>query len=325
MTTLLKIKIYCNPVLGGWSPTDRYQTSASELGLRELAFELAKIGHTVTVYHNGKHGTFDGVSFVSHSEFDAFEECDVFMSFKDITIWEQTIDAKVKIHFTTELGVFNNNQIDKIVCISEYHKRRYIELNPNTVGKVVVIPVGMYFRGGEKEKEWISLYSSSPDRGLGSICRDYKKEYPQLYVTFGWDKFELYNLGNMIAMKFRDNVRTKLEELNAVETGKLSISEMDAMYSKARFWVYPMETDIPDSELMCQSALYAQLYHCTPVIREVGALPETVKHYIKWEDWNGSDTLSYEKLVDNFKHAKEYLWQNVMKKWDELIVSLLTN
>lgn len=315
-----KIKIYCNEVLGGWNPLDRYQTSASELGIKELALEFAKLGHKVTVYHNGKHCSIDGVDFVGYEDFVAFKPCDVFISFKHKEVWEQTIEAERKIHYTTELGKFNNSQIDTIVCISEYHKKRYLDYNPDCAEKTIVIPVGMYFRGDNgSDKEWTALYSSSPDRGLGSICRGYKPEYPQLTVTFGWDKFELYNLGNHVAMKFRDDVINRLTELNANQKGKLSILEMDTEYQKAKFWVYPLEENIPDSELMCQSALYAQLYKCTPVIRPVGALPETTKHYIKWEEWNGMDTLSYEQLLDNFRHAKEYLWENVIKKWEKVI------
>lgn len=304
------LRIYCNEVLGGWDPyKSSHMVGAGEkliMGIAELAQEN---GYDTTVYYNGTPTMWHNVMFQKREDFKGWEYSDIFIAWKDMDIWEQSIEANKKYHYTSEMRLPEGEDIEYL-GISPYHIKRLLEL---TGKNAEVMPCGVDDIPFVTNKENIALYSSAPERGLNNIAEKWTLEMPKLYTSYGWESFELYNLGNPTSMKWRDDMKLALGKVNAEQTKRYSQTELKEIYLQAKYWLHPLNH--ADSELFCVSAVEAQLAGCIPVIKREGALQTTVLHAIEWDKFTGSETLTTEQLLENRKHAEQFLWSNIIKLW----------
>lgn len=325
----MKIKVFTNVVYGGWSASElETGIGGSEEKLIEWAKEMAK-EHDVTIYHNGDHGTFDGVKYVEHSQFKPWEKHDVFISFKARGALLESINADLKVHWTTEVEPkwedFMIESVDKIIVISEYQKSRM-----NWSDKIEVIPLWADTERLDKnktDKEAGSiLYCSSYDRGLEELLVNWDKikeklSLNKLYVTYGWDFMRnmIKNNPQMIPWKERIESLMKRDDIEVV--GRLSNDEMCKMYWKCESWCLPLNN--PDSELFCINAIKAQYCEAMPLVRRIGALQETVKDFVDWDEMMGQKVAKshYDSnsIATNKAYAEEFSLGNVIKKWQEII------
>jgi glycosyltransferase involved in cell wall biosynthesis len=324
----MQIKIYCNVVLGGWSAKD-LETGIG--GSEELLIQLAEAWakeHDVTIYMNGEHGEINGVKYEGHHEYRPYEKHDVFISFKSKHILLETINADVKIHWTTEIedawDISIQRQVDHVAVLSPYHASRMPDF-----GKTTVIPGFVDFDRLEANKsDKISgrvLYCSSYDRGLEELLNNWEAlkqaGMKELVITYGWEFLDNIVRVDPSKLAWKQRMQELMKQDGVIDLGRLSYDDMAKEYWKADFWVLPLSN--PDSELFCINAVKAQYAGAQPLVRPIGALADTVNKFHDWDATMGVKSAQHYwddgALIENRKHAEQYSIESVLKIWEKLI------
>lgn len=325
------IKIYTNLIYGGWS-AKQLETGigGSEEKLIEFAREMAK-ENEVIIYMNGEQGDFDGVKYRDHREFNPWESHDIFISFKNRSILINTINARKKFFFTTEIeGEWPRyliDNVDNIVCISDYQKGRMRIKDTKVITQYLWADFNrMDNNECEKEKGTI-LYGSSFDRGLEELLVNWKLvqeklKIKKLYITYGWDFMVNLIKDNPHLLPWKERMEELMKQGGVESLGRLSNDEMCKMYYKCQYWCLPLNN--PDSELFCINAVKAQYANCIPVVRKIGALQETVNECINWDELlgrqNQKSTFNKKSIKNNRKFVEDNFSMNKqIQSWKELI------
>jgi hypothetical protein len=323
------IKIYSNIVLGGWSADSlENRSGGSEEKMIELAKELAK-DNKVIIYHNGKHGKFEGVEYQEHLSFKPYEPFDVFISFKNRDILKQSINAKKIIHFTTEIENWKDwelEQVDKVVTISDFHTSRMMPKSP----KIEKIYLWADFERLERNKvdkeEGSMLYCSSLDRGLEQLLSVWgtvmdKLKLKKLYITYGWNTIDLMIRNNPKLLDWKNHMLKLMEQKGIEFLGQVSQDEISKYYWKSQYWCLPLNN--PDSELFCINAIKSEYCNSIPLVRRIGALTETVNNYLDFDgllgEKVGQDKFPENAIEENRKYAQKFNLKDQVQKWRQLI------
>lgn len=330
MNKMNKIAIYTNLVWGGWSAENLNKgVGGTEETIIILARTLAKMGWDVTIFHNGKHGVFDGVSYKDFDEFDQLEHYNVFLSVKNAGILNEYINADKVLFWTTDIRANIDKSIsdyvDQIICISDYHKKRFIQSNDVNPKKVRRLHLGVDFKEldsvkCDKESNTM-LYSSSYDRGLEELLTNWitikeKLKLEKLYITYGWD-FLLGNLKhNPSGMVWKKKMDKLMQQDGIVHLGRLSREEMHKMYWKSTYWCLPLNN--PDGELFCLNAVKAEYCNAIPIIKIGGGLYETVDKYV---DFNNISDIDADTVISqNRGHVvSKFNLDDIIKEWIKIL------
>jgi 2-polyprenyl-3-methyl-5-hydroxy-6-metoxy-1,4-benzoquinol methylase len=307
------ISIHCAHVTGGWTPLTPESLGGSEEMVVKTAESWAKQGHDVTVYMNGPDIGIEhnGVVYLGRSQAPKADQ-DVLILFKSLDYVH--IPAAQTILWTTDLPAPGQaatylppklmDDLDAVVCISEYHRQELLKaipwLNPAKVHQ--------HWLGIDKEEiaEAVAaypkvtrrvLYASSYDRGLRQLLEAWptvKKSVPdaELHVTYGWDfwiKSEAV-VQAPIAESMRQErkaLENMLNQPGVVHKGRLSREETLREFAEAEVWAYPCT----GGELCCKTALEAQAARCCPAVIPTMALSETVQRGYKQSPENFTDGL----------------------------------
>lgn len=322
----------------------------SESAAYYVARELVEQGHNVTLFTNSEDtGTFDGVKYEwagSLTESAPLGERFTFYAENtphDILIIQRHPMAfgrkyASKINFwwlhdlslyrTKELALGHMWNIDKILCVSEYHRNQIHEVWGIPKESIVVIRNGvdlMPYLGVDPlvltKSDYHMFYSSRPERGLinlvkaGGIMDQLRGERVHLHVC-GYENTtdQMRSLYEMLWQR--------CEELpNVTNHGSLTKLELAALQKACDAWIYPTDFE----EVSCITAMEAMAADCDIIASSVAALPETcataVCKLIGLK--NGEvDDLEFVNRVLNYsdhrvkkegqrKAAKEYSWANV--------------
>lgn len=295
----MKLSLYTNRVAGGWTPVDK-MLSGSEDSVVCLSTEFAKLGWEVEVFLNapatvgGADLECNGVLYRQHKHFTPSDSRDVLITFKDKLPLILGAKADTKIHWTAEVetpwaqGILG--MVDKFVTISHYHSSRLEDWVP--ADKLKAIPLGVDTPeklNNQRMENWM-LYSSSPDRGLAELLRDWpeiRKHHPdlELIVTYGWERFDA--CGG--AQAYKQMVQGMMDQPGVHNQGQVSKVEMDALYNRAQYWVLPLQ--FADSELFCFNAMKARIGGAMPVVNRIGALQNTVESWIPYDQFCRGETV----------------------------------
>lgn len=243
----MRISFVVNPVYinGGWSPWDT-RIGGSEECVVEWSWRLA-LKHTVKVFHNGQHGVYKGVEYLSHKDFEP----------GDVTInvnYPQFIHPGRAIYWTS---LTDNPDLDRFeaVCVISNYAKEHTNINhPN----VYVVPPGydpeQIYPGSKIAKQ--CFYASSPDRGLDTLLQVWSEVYAAhpdatLLLTYG----AVSDLPGVISL------------------GECDEATMNDIYRTSDIWCHPAN----GGELYCMTGVKAQAAGCIPVYFPVMALAETVR------------------------------------------------
>lgn len=328
----MTIRIYTNLVYGGWA-AHQLDTGigGSEEKLIELARELAK-EHDVTIYMNGEHGNFDKVKYCDHREFQPLEFSDVFISFKAAYILNNTINADIKLHWTTEVeGVWPKHlldEVDRIICISKYHQSRMPFNHDKLQYSYLWADTKRLDKNQVPKEDGTVLYSSSFDRGLEELLTywDVTKDklgVNKLLITYGWDFMLNMMKNNPKLFSWKTRIEKMMERGDIEFLGRLSNDDMCKTYWLSQYWALPLNN--PDSELFCINAIKAQYCGAIPIVRKIGALQETVNEAVNW-DWiigrpNHINSITELSGKNNKDHALKFTLEASVKEWNESILS----
>ncbi len=181
---------------------------------------------------------------------------------------------------------------DKVVVVSEWHKKATHELHGVPLEKLVVARNFLrreHFPVTEamERKNDRFIYASSPDRGLVQLLRLWPRiraRLPdaELWVYYGWKGCEKLGLGGDAAWAQRyESARREVEELRhqpgITFFGMVNHEELARAMRSAGVWAYPClnPDDTPFYETGCLTACKVRAAGMIPVCPDWGALAET--------------------------------------------------
>lgn len=233
---------------------------------------------------------------------------------------ERVTDAPTYIwcHDLFAAGIEHSDRYDKVLALSKFHAdflenlfrvpRGTIQITRNGIDPERLNAAG---RTTDKTKPNV-VFSSSPDRGLERAMRVMDKvvqKIPEARLSI------FYGFDNMLKMGRKDEVeklRKMVEERPYTEmVGNIQQAVLYDYLARSSVWLYPTNF----LETFCITALEAQAMRVWPVVRQWGALPETVEQGTIL----GSDCETEKETLYYADHVIEALEK---QKWRELDFSL---
>lgn len=305
----LSIVFWIGPSIEPWDPTtpNTQGIGGSETAAIEMARELAKRGHKVTVYAEAD-GVFDGVTYRHCRSATSAIECDVFISSRQPAIMESSpnIHAGVRLLWVHDIHCGPPSpqmerwlyEFDRVLCLSRWHRDFFLATYPTLdPGRVIVTRNGIdpkRFAGIAAPSEPLYslpsksnrlIFSSSPNRGLDVLLHLFphiRERVPnaELHLYYGfdcWEKFARLH-GNEKELAAIAEYRRRIDD--AVKAGgvhwhgRVNQRQLADAFMRSKVWAYPTTF----TETSCVTAMEAQAAGCVPVCTRLAALPETVKH-----------------------------------------------
>jgi len=351
----MRIVIYTGYQTTPWNPETKNKTGLG--GTEQSVLYLAKFflkhhKYKIWVVGNVISGDYDGVSYRTTAEF------------KNEVDWVDTIIAASYIHYLKEFEGFNyknsifwvhntdyfpwwngevipnhrelllDSKLTKIVCLTYWHKNKWLEQFPETKDKIEVIPNGIDYSSfismypspkminGKlygtsysqlpKKNPNQFIYSSHAERGLAKVLEDWpsiKEHLPNATLKICTPEYGLEY--------FKENFSSLILNLEDVEfLGTLPQQELYQLMSKSQYWYYPSMYE----ETFCITALEMLGHKVTPITWEWAGLKETLK---------GFNALDFEQEL-NWRLIKNYVthhdWVNIISLyWVKLLLKLNMN
>lgn len=252
----------------------------AESALILLTRELAKLGYVVDVYNNTPvEGTFNGVNYINLSHFVYEDYSDIFVLFRNSMLGLENVYSSVKIFWTCDQQTTQDWDfeiipfVDKVLAISEYHKKYLLNHYAFARKMVDVIDLGV------NEADYVTplpyqkgklIYCSVPRRGLKYLAECFPKikdriPEAELYIT---SDYRLWG-----AEPENAEFRIMFDEMPGVHfLGKISREELVICQKTAEIMAYPCDYD----ENYCISAIECIAAGAVPVTTDIGALKTTV-------------------------------------------------
>ena len=344
----MKIALYTGYHKDPWDPTFLYTTGlgGTEQCVLYLAKYLAFAQHEVWVVGNVIPGEHNNVKYVTTKQFK--QEVD----------FVDTIIAASYIHYLKEFEDFNytnsifwahntdyhtwwngeeipnhrelllHPKLQYIVCLTYWHKDKWLEQFPETYNKILVIGNGVEPHSfaettpppkidqgrvfsipnsqlPKKNKNQF-IYSSHAERGLSRVLEDWpsiKEQLPDATLKICTPEYGL--------QYFKENFKSLILNLEDVEfLGTLPQQELYQLMAKSQYWYYPSSYE----ETFCITALEMLGHKVIPITWEWGGLKETLKgfnvnKFNETLDWNLVKTyISY----NNWRRIAQTIWIPVL-------------
>lgn len=210
------MKIYVVSSYGFWGDFDpraayqevpgaHMQIGGGETAMVNIAYELARLGHDVSVFYGGVSGQYDGVNYARHTfvpalpnEFwhDALIAWDVTQAFRYYSRSRVRVSA-FQLN-DAQIGVYDH-MIDLYPCPSKWHAKRFQALYPEMTASKFrpTITNGInpdLYASVVERQQYKVIYSSSPDRGLHHLLAVWPKvkaaiPHAELHVYYDIEKW----------------------------------------------------------------------------------------------------------------------------------------
>lgn len=361
------ICFYTNPIPETWnySTLEEGGHGGAETLVLQMAERFAADGWRTVIFgcpgdDRGVYPLPSGseVELWDSGDWNPIEEFTVFVSSRAPHPWGARMRSKNKFLWLHDVnsgpGMLDGNppmieRPDKLIALSEWHRRHLIRLYECDPDRVVVIPNGVdlsMFPHKENTTDGHRfVYASSPDRGLEQLLAlwpEIKSRWPDatLDIFYGWEFIDkLIARGYTMHAYLKAQVKQGIEQLGGedagiFERGRVSPAKLAEAWCNADVWAHPtmfMET-------FCLTAVQAQLGGAIPVTSNLGALTETVANpWLLVDGW--SKNVSYhrafiDRLEDLFdesnvepravarlegrQHAEKYSLDNAYAAWHDL-------
>lgn len=319
---------------------DEYRTrglGGSETAAVELAEHLHRLtGREVIVFNSrSEEKTVNGVSYRPHRALYGY-----FQKFRPAlhVMWRHPVkftDAKSVLwcHDLITPGAENTKNYDEILCLSEFHKNYVMSMQSIPQEKIRITRNGLdpaRFKNLLTIKQYGKvIWPNSPDRGLEhaihimDIVRRFVPK-AELHCFYGFENLEKYGL----AEKAKE-LREMIAERPWVKYhGNVDQKTLAEEMATSQVWLYPASF----IETFCISAIEALSAKAYPVVRDIGALPHTLKEASEKDQATvldlpvGPDT--YPVWADHVLSAileskwqridmdpDKYSWESVAKEW----------
>jgi len=308
----------------------------SEIAAIEMARHIHKItGRKVIIFNpREKEAVFSGVEYRPTNKLQEY-----FSAHKPALhiAWRHNVkitDAKTVVwsHDLATQGCQDHKVYDKYLCLSEFQKQ-YVQYavgvpeDKATVTRNGIVPERFTEINSCEKNPLKIVFVSSPDRGLDraiAICDIVRATHPvELHVFYGFQ-----NMRQMGRAEDADRYEKLFAERPWIKVhGNVAQGELPQHYKDAAIWLYPTNF----LETFCISALETALCGVFAIVRNYGALPETLKdipcQIIDEDCVTVDEHMIYAKAVteaidqEKWKGVKvdpqKYSWESVAHEWVE--------
>lgn len=314
----------------------------SETALIEVARHMKKLTGRRVIVFNTRESRKDSTSGVEYRP--AQEMYEYFTKFRpDLHIaWRHNVkltDAKTYLwcHDLMTPGAETHSVYNKILCLSKFHEN-YVQIQQQIPReKIHVTRNGVNasrFTGNREKNPNKIVWPSSPDRGLKEAiliveeARKMSLKDLELHVYYGMDNLYKYGLASL-----GDELKAMFHKHDWIHYhGNIDQKTLAREMESAAIWLYPADF----IETYCITAVEAAMAGCYSLVREVGALRDTVKPFAdkgwaelifseaKTEDerilWAGKLVTAIDfKLWEKVDaRGMDYSWEGVAKDFIEL-------
>lgn len=342
------IDVYCNdgsPI--GIIPDDVWVrgVGGAELALVNWAEEMARRGHSLTVYNNPRTaGCYAGVTYCHQEGFrENRPERDVLIVYRSPNKHLRHAKAPLKVFWSMDqytVGDFAADVfpfVDHTVCISQFHKDYHVNRYGADPAKISVIDLGAHpfeYDLLVKKVPGRLIYCSVPDRGLEVLLRawpEIRKQRPDASLAITAD-YTLWGSGNPLDSKHRLQWLNQpgVRYLGAIPRDRLQIEQREA-----EVHAYPCTYD----ELFCLAVSECSVAGAYPVTSGVGALL-TTNRYGLVVDGDPSQPGWYLEFAHavcavmndpalpskaeevRTRASRRFDWRVVVDQWEELLYDL---
>lgn len=249
----------------------------AELALLTMCDVWTKAGHTVTLYNNPREFGVSPFEQKSLIDYNPNSNRDIIINFRSPNPLS-IVSKGLKIWWSCDpytRGDYRSfaPMMDKIICISSYHKGHFQRTYGINNAQVIDLPVRVQDYAGLNIKKIPNrlIFSSIPDRGLDGLLIMWDKlceAIPDISLVITSD-YRLWS-AEAGALNERHRIRwlskSKVQFLGAVPRSKLIEEEL-----RAEIFAYPSIFE----ELFCISCSEAQYAGAYPITSGIGALETT--------------------------------------------------
>ncbi len=287
----MRLAIYNHGIAFDGGTPFREPLGGSESSIVYMARELVRAGHPTTVYANcPAPGDYEGVSYKHYHQF--FTDCyrmpwDALISFRSLDPFLIGRVAPRMIFWTGDafdqpaLNNFGHHSlqenIDRIFCVSEWHRQTFIEAFGVPEQKVIASRNGFnpeFIPPNIERDRFRSAYTSTPFRGLEILL----KMFPELRCSIPGLSLDVFSSMKVYGWT-SDQDRAAFGDLYASAAqpgvclhGSVSQPALAASLAETAFLLYPNTYD----ETSCIAAIEAQACGVVVITSAKAALKETV-------------------------------------------------
>lgn len=223
------------------------------------------------------------------------------------------------------LELLNSPDLNKIVCLTNWHKKQWSSKYNLDLDRIEVIGNGIEAeRFNKKIKKQLGkiIWSSAPERGLGELLNNWKN------IKGVMPHAELHVFTPSYSIEHFNNMKLDLTDVHF--RGNVGPSKLHEEMLSSEYWFYLTSYE----ETYCITAIEMQLAGVFPITTSTAALNETVNSGIiledtetKWEEaikiFNiVNNSLKNRVINNNIKCAKEKTWLIRSLAWQTLINNL---
>ena len=162
-------------------------------------------------------------------------------------------------------------QIHKILVKSRFHRSLYPQIPDQ---KFAVVPNGidttLFAENGNRDP-FLMINTSSPVRSLETFLDCFaaiKQQVPlaRAQWAYGWDVWDIVHGSDPRMMEWKAKMQARMKELGVEERGRISHSEVAALYRRANIFAYPSEMAEIDCISLSKAMAQAQS-RSRPILR----------------------------------------------------------
>ena len=318
----------------------RMGVGGAELALLTMCAAWQFYGNRVTLYNNPKEFGVSSFEQKNLDEFNPQEDRDILIIFRSPN--PRCFDAKGKkiwwscdSYTVDDFGKFRK-QVDKVVCISQYHAKYFKDMYGITDGIAIDLPVRTweYKRNAPKIPQRC-IFTSIPDRGVMELHAAWPrivKEVPEasLVITSDWRLWADWCTEDQI----RHFKLAYAHHPNVIYKGAIKRNELVEIQQSAELHLYPCVFE----EQFCISVAESQVAGAFPITSDYGALPTTNMGRVlhgnpqtpDWQDRfvnNTIELLTDPKLIQKQEWIREvarnrFSIENIISQWNEKVFEL---
>ena len=261
------------------------------------------------------------------SFYEMFKECSFYQSF----IWAHDVSLLPYGCSLNETSILKkwDNYINGCICLTEWHKKEFVNKYPHLKNKISLINNGIdinSFPNIETNKKIKNkfIYSSRPDRGLNKLLQLWPhilEKMPGATLTIASYIDLPFNSSNEPNIK---NIKNIIDNHNSIQyLGKLNTEQLYNEMASSEYWLYPTHW----AETSCITALEMLMSEVICLYYPVAGLVDTMDKFgLQVQTGKEIDTivsLTEEQKQLLRKNGREYVeqcsWENRFKKWNELL------
>lgn len=350
----MKLAIYNHGIEFDGSTPFNQPLGGSESSIVYMARELARCGHSVTVYCNcPRPGDYDGVTYRHY--YDFFTQAstmpwDALISFRSFDPFLLGRVAPRTIFWTGDafdqpsLKHFEHRSlqenIDRVFCVSNWHRETFINAFQLPPEKVIATRNGfcpeLIHRG--VAKQWTrAAYTSTPFRGLDILLKIF--QFMPLFSLDVFSSMKVYGWSSEEDRRAYGSLYEAANQSGVVWHGSVAQPELLEQLAPIGLLLYPNTFD----ETSCIAAIEAQASGCVVVTSARAALNETVKNGVTGVCLKGdprsseyrrefvgtvSGLVNNPQRLETLSHAaregafRKYTWGAIAAEWTTILESM---